>query len=194
MRHMKSEAAWEVWKFHRSTQIGIWSQHGHNYNNLLTTGNSRDTVKVKLVKLLITLTMLISWRIIKMIPHFHVFKRPLRKRKISWIRIRRQCLLIETSVWQFSTYLNSSALAVEHSWFWYLSAPSMEREWAWVWPPEVTEAEDDICLEATRAALEALSLVGVVPLGGELRVGVILGGVDWGVLLPLIWNKISFSK
>merc|ERR1719232_1020837 len=80
--------------------------------------------------------------------------------------------------------LNSSALAVEHNWFWYLSAPSMEREWAWVWPPEVTEA--DICLEATRAALEALSLVGVVPLGGELRVGVILGGVDWGVLLPLI--------
>ena len=55
-----------------------------------------------------------------------------------------------------------------------------------MWPPEVTEAEADIALEATRAALEALSLVGVVPLGGELRVGVILGGVDWGVLLPLI--------
>ena len=41
------------------------------------------------------------------------------------------------------------------------------------------------------AILEALSLVGVVPRGGEVLVGVILGGVDLGVedlgvLLPLI--------
>ena len=83
------------------------------------------------------------------------------------------------------TYLNSSALAVEHSWFWYLSAPSMDREWACVCPPELTE-EADTALAAVRAALEALSLVGVVPRGGEARVGVILGGVDRGVLLPLI--------
>ena len=51
---------------------------------------------------------------------------------------------------EFLTYLNSSALAVEHSWFWYLSAPSMEREWAWLWPPEVTETEADIALEPMR--------------------------------------------
>ena len=79
------------------------------------------------------------------------------------------------------TYLNSSAFEVELSWFWYLSAPSMDREWACVWPPELTE-EEDTALDAVRAALEALSLVGVVPRGGEARVGVILGGVDLGVL------------
>ena len=50
----------------------------------------------------------------------------------------------------------------------------------------IDQSEASFYLEATRAALEALSLVGVVPLGGEVRVGVILGGVDWGVLLPLI--------
>ena len=27
------------------------------------------------------------------------------------------------------SYLNISALAVEHSWFWYLSAPSIDRLW-----------------------------------------------------------------
>ena len=85
-----------------------------------------------------------------------------------------------------NTYLNSSAFAVECSWFWYLSAPSMDREWACVCPgPELTE-EEDTALAAVRAALEAFSLVGVVPRGGEARVGVILGGVDLGVLLPLI--------
>ena len=54
-----------------------------------------------------------------------------------------------------------------------------------MWPGELTE-EADTALAAVRAALEALSLVGVVPRGGEARVGVILGGVDRGVLLPLI--------
>ena len=48
--------------------------------------------------------------------------------------------------------------------------------------------------------MEALSLVGVVPLGGLALVGVILGGVDLGVedlgvLFPLIvdlkWYKIE---
>ena len=47
--------------------------------------------------------------------------------------------------------------------------------------------------------MEAWSLVGVVPLGGEVLVGVILGGVDLGVedfvvLFPLILKqKKSFG-
>ena len=84
-----------------------------------------------------------------------------------------------------NTYLNNSALAVDESWFWYLSAPSMDREWAWVWAGEAAG------MLLVSAILEALSLVGVVPRGGEVLVGVILGGVDLGVedlgvLLPLI--------
>ena len=96
-----------------------------------------------------------------------------------------------------STHLNSSALAVVKSWFWYLSAPSMEREWAWRWP--------DVGLgAAVRAALLALRRVGVVPRGGEVLVGVILGGVDLGVrlfgvedlgeLLPLILKLYLYLR
>ena len=80
--------------------------------------------------------------------------------------------------------MKSSALAVEQSWFWYLSAPSMDREWEWGWPG--AGEDGDITLAAVRATLEAVSRVGVVPRGGEARVGVMRGGVDRGVLLPLI--------
>ena len=65
----------------------------------------------------------------------------------------------------------------------------MEREWACTWPCWPWAG-------AVRAALLALRRGGVVPRGGELRVGVILGGVERGVrllgvedlgeLLPLI--------
>ena len=73
---------------------------------------------------------------------------------------------------------------MEQSWFWYLSAPSMDREWEWGWPG--AGEGGDITLAAVRATLEAVSRVGGVPRGGEERVGVMRGGVDRGVLLPLI--------
>ena len=99
------------------------------------------------------------------------------------------------------THLKSSALAVVKSWFWYLSAPSMESEWAWRWPLAGGGA-------AERAALLACRRVGVVPRGGDVLTGVILGGVDLGVrllgvedlgeLLPLILklylSQLIFSK
>jgi len=68
----------------------------------------------------------------------------------------------------------------------------MEREWAWTWPCWPCWPWAD----TVRAALLALRRVGVVPRGGDVRVGVILGGVERGVrllgvedlgeLLPLI--------
>jgi len=48
----------------------------------------------------------------------------------------------------------------------------MEREWLWG------------CCGSILVATRVASRVGVVPLGGELLVGVILGGVDRGVLGP----------
>jgi len=64
----------------------------------------------------------------------------------------------------------------------------MDREWEWGWPG--AGEGGDITLAAVRATLEAVSRVGVVPRGGEARVGVMRGGVDRGVLLPLIFSML----